>query len=947
MGWAKRDIVNQHIDKMLEQGVIEPAESPYNAPIVLVPKKDGSTRFCNDFRRLNLATRKNSHSLPRIDEIFDTLGGAEWYCSLDMYSGFWQCPLDPADRDKTAFSVPGRAQFRWTVLCFGLCNAPATFSLLVGKVLAGLLYKTCLAFLDDVICYGTDFDSTLKNLEEVFCRFRGANLKLKPEKCKLFFRKVSYLGHVISPDGVSCDESKVAAVKDWPTPSCLKDLQAFLGTANYYRKFIPDFATTAYPLTRMTRKKIKFVWTDDCQLAFDSLKNCLVRAPILSYPQEDAGEFILDTDCSSFGAGAVLSQAQNGIEKVISYASTTLNKQQRAYCATFRELFAIIFAVKFFKPYLWGRKFRLRTDHASLRWLINFREPEGIVARWISILDTYDFVIEHRPGSKHGNADGLSRIRRKCNRDLCSTCGDNLGKDETAAALVAALQPENENNSTSPWLESYSTEDLRDLQMKDSCISTVLRWKETLENPPKGPDLLPYPNDVRTLCSQWKLLFVIDGVLHREFLPSAPSGNSVFQIVLPFVLRREMYRQLHELRTGGHLGKERTYKKLRARFYWPNMHKQIADWCRFCKPCAATKTHHGRHKAELCKMLCGEPMDRIGIDHVGPLPRTPEGNEYLLVVTDYFSKWAEAYPVPNVSAAVTADVLVTQFITRFGTPFVIHTDQGSAFESELFQNMTKLFEIEKTRTTPYHPRSDGLTEKFNGTLQRMLKAFVDSSRTDWQDHLPYLLMAYRSTIHESTGYTPNRLMLGRELFLPSDLMFGRPPNSPRYNCYVEFVQWFDSATAESFEFAREQLGKSAVKQKRNFNASVTPVTFNVGDYVWFYYPPNVRKLSTGWTGPWEVVDRKTDFLYCIRKVGSENTRMSHIDNLHPYLRESEDNSSVRPDSPATLDPLDILQSDNFVMPENESVCESTNVMVESGLHPKPRKRPTYLDDYVT
>lgn len=377
----------------------------------------------------------------------------------------------------------------------------------------------------------------------------------------------------------------------------------------------------------------------------------------MSFPREDSGKFILDTDCSGFGAGAVLSQEQDGVEKVIAYASKTLNKQQKCYCATYRELFAVQWAVNHFHNYLWGRPFKLRTDHASLQWLLNFKEPEGIVARWVSVLDTFDFTIEHRAGSKHSNADGLSRIRRKCHRDSCVTCGSNLNAECTTLPMpVAAVRGSLDTDSDDvAWLESYSSSQLRDLQMEDTSISTVLTWKETKDCPPKGAELLPYPKDVRTLCMQWNVLHVIDGVLHREFLSSAPAGDPVFQIVLPSVLRREMYRQLHELRTAGHLGKERTYKKLRARFYWPNMHKQISEWTRYCKPCFATKTPQGQHRAELCKMICGERLDRIALDHVGPLPVTAEGNEYLLVVTDYFTKFAEAYAVPNVRAETTAD----------------------------------------------------------------------------------------------------------------------------------------------------------------------------------------------------------------------------------------------------------------------------------------------------
>ena len=297
-----------------------------------------------------------------------------------------------------------------------MCNATATFERVMELVMAGLQWKTCLIYLDDVIVYGKTFEDELNRLKEVFLRFRQFNLKLKVKKCELFQQSVSFLGHIVSKSGISADPEKVASVKSWPVPRNTSEVRSFLGFCSYYRKFVKDFADIASPLHKLTEKNKHFEWSVQCQMAFEKLKEIMTDTPILAFPDENSS-IILDTDASDIGIGAVLSQVQDGRERVIAYASRKLNKAERRYCVTRRELLAIINFVKHFKHYLYGRKFLIRTDHGSLRWLLNFRSPEGQIARWLEVLGTYSFEIQHRPGRQHGNADGMSRLPcRQCGR---------------------------------------------------------------------------------------------------------------------------------------------------------------------------------------------------------------------------------------------------------------------------------------------------------------------------------------------------------------------------------------------------------------------------------------------------------------------------------------------------------------------------------------------------
>jgi hypothetical protein len=357
--------VREMVDKMLQHEIIEPAHGPWSSPIVLVKKKDGSTRFCVDFRRLNSITRKDAHPLPRIDDTLDALSGASWFSILDLASGYWQVELAESDREKTAFSTPyGLFQFR--VMPFGLCNAPSTFQRLMELVLTGVQWSSCLVYIDDIIIFSSTVQGHFQRLVEVFERLRSAGLEVKPSKCHLFRRSVDYLGHIVSKQGIQTDPGKTENVTNWHAPNNVKELRQFLGLASYYRRFVKNFALIAAPLHRLTEKAKAWSWTPEYEQAFNALKERLTTAPILAFPQFDL-EFTVDCDTSSEGLGAVLSQAHNGKEYVISYASRTLSKAERRYCATRKEMLALVWAVRQFRPYLYGKKFTVRTDHNTLK----------------------------------------------------------------------------------------------------------------------------------------------------------------------------------------------------------------------------------------------------------------------------------------------------------------------------------------------------------------------------------------------------------------------------------------------------------------------------------------------------------------------------------------------------------------------------------------------------
>ena len=405
---VRREEMTQ-VQQMLSSNVIRPSNSPWASPVVMVRKKDGSLRFCVDFRQLNAATVKDAHPLPRIDDLLDALHGAKWFSTLDLKSGYWQVPIAEQDKEKTAFRTSSGQLFEFNQVPFGLCNAPATFSRLMDRVLAGLHWETCLFYLDDIIVFSSTWEEHLARLREVFERLRHAKLKLGAAKCTFAAKEVSYLGHRVTEEGLLPDPSLLAAIRDIPPPTTATEVRSFLGLAGYYRRYVKGFAAIAAPLFALTRKEALFHWSEDCQAAFDQLKTKLTTSPITAFP-DFSQAFRLYTDASTAGLGAILAQVREGKERIICCASRALNKAEKSYPATKLECLAIVWAVAKFRPYLMAMPFEVYTDHYALQWLKTMRTGSALLHRWSAALEEYDFTVRHRPGKIQTHVDGLSRL---------------------------------------------------------------------------------------------------------------------------------------------------------------------------------------------------------------------------------------------------------------------------------------------------------------------------------------------------------------------------------------------------------------------------------------------------------------------------------------------------------------------------------------------------------
>ena len=406
-------LIDQHVDAMRQHDVTEPAASPWCSNVVMVKKRDGTVRFCIDYRKVNDLIRKDKFPLPKIDTCLDILNGSKYFSSCDLRQGYWQTLIEECDRDKTAF-VTRKGQWRFKVLSFGLCNAPSQFARTMKLVLSGLTWDMCLVYLDDILVFSKTFEEHCERLSAVFERLKQHTLKLKASKCHLFQRKVTFLGHVVSEAGIECDPDKIVAISNWPQPTNLSEVRTFCGLASYYRAFVPNFAKIAGPLHELTRRGAPFEWTESRERAFQELKHRLTTAPILAAPQ-DEGTYYLDTDASATSLGAVLQHEQSGTLRVIGYASRSLSDAERRYCITRKELLGVVYGLKKYRQYLLGRPVVVRTDHAALTYLKKTPEPIGQQGRWLDLFGEFDITIQHRPGRVHGNSDALSR--RPCERD--------------------------------------------------------------------------------------------------------------------------------------------------------------------------------------------------------------------------------------------------------------------------------------------------------------------------------------------------------------------------------------------------------------------------------------------------------------------------------------------------------------------------------------------------
>ena len=899
------DEVKAHIQEMLDLGAIRPSNSPWASAIVLVRKKDGRLRFCIDLRRLNNRTVKDAYSLPRIESILDSLGGAQIFTTLDLKAGYWQVEMAEECKAYTAFTCGPLGFYECDTMPFGATNAPATFQRLMHDCLGDLNMNWCIVYLDDIIIFSDTKEEHIKRLEAVFQKLMAAGLKLKPTKCFFFRDEIEYLGHVVSGKGISTNPKKIEAVTKWPTPKTVYDVRSFLGFVGYYRRFIKNFSKITKPIrevitglenqSKRAAKKTYIEWTDIADSAFETLKTMCVNTPILAYPDYQL-PFTLHTDSSTDGLGAVLYQKQDGKQRVIAYASRSVSKAESNYPAHKLEFLALKWAVcEKFHEYLCGTKpFEVFTDINPLTYVLTSAKLDACGQRWVAKLANYNFSIKYRCGVSNTEADALSRIKWpeaiSEKLDLDNGCMDT---HVINAILTGAV-------SKSSLIESVSCSTdviLTELDKTTSKLSNINWMKEQRLDPNLGVIIRLIESgqlfkrklqgkdstELKSFLRNKRCLKLNKDVLYRKsYSDNSTTKKTMWQLVVPKLFRERALSGCHD--DVGHQGILRTLSLLRERFYWPGMQEEATQYVMHCSRCLRRKTPP--QVAPLQPILVTQPLELVHMDYLSLEPS--KGNiENVLVITDHFTRYALAYPSKTQTAQATARILWDNFICHYGFPEKFISDQGRNFESDLIKELCKIAGVKKVHTTPYHPQGNGQCERFNSTLCNMLGTLSDEEKSDWKSHLGCMTHAYNCTKHASTTYSPYYLMFGRHPRLPIDIEFGlHKPNCSDNSSKSRYIQKLRRRLNYAFQKASKYSDQQAKKYKQGYDKSVKGPQLHENDLVLVKIVAHKgrHKLQDRWEPEEYVVIEQPIAgtpVYKVKPVNGNNIRTLHRNLLLP------------------------------------------------------------------
>lgn len=932
------DDLREQLNELQRTKVIKESRSPYASPIVLVRKKNGSIRLCIDYRTLNRRTIPDQYATPRIEDALQCLSGAKWFSVLDLRSGYHQIPMHPDDKEKTAFICP-LGFFEFNRMPQGLTGAPATFQRLMEKTVGDMNLIEVLVYLDDIIVFGKTLEEHEQRLEKVLKRLHEEGLKLSLEKCQFCLPSVTYLGHVVSAEGVSTDPRKLEAVTSWPRPRTVTEVRSFLGFCSYYRRFVEGFARIAKPLNellqngetkveqktpsqsspvlgqRKAHESVQEEWTDRCESAFKKLKESLTRAPVLAYA-DPKKPYELHVDASREGLGGVLYQEHDGLLRPVAYVSRSLTPSEKNYPTHKLEFLALKWAVvDKLKDYLYGAEFVIKTDNNPLTYILTTAKLDATGHRWLAALSGFRFSLKYRPGVNNRDADALSRRPYHAEwtqltpdgvQAVCQGAEYRVGGRAEAEAIgvMAAAVPElycYPAQLRDEDIPTFSEKDLQTEQAEDPLIALV---RKALNEGKRELLLASRLEGARLAHKEWERLTVQEGVVYRR----VPSKNQeeVIQLFLPEKHRERVLRSLHD--DHGHLGAEKTFKLVRDRFYWPGMRAEVEGYCHSCLRCIQRKTLPAR-AAPLGHLQSQGPMDLVCIDFLCLEPDTSsQGN--ILVVTDHFTRYAQAFPTKDQRAPTVAKVLMEKFFVHYGLPKRIHSDQGRDFESRLVGQLLRSLGIQKTRTTPYHPQGDAQPERFNRTLLNMLGTLSVREKQSWSRQVATLVHAYNSTENDSTGYSPYRLMFGREARLPVDLAFGMAPDRTSVNSHRGYVDRLRKNLASAFEQARQASENREQRNKRNYDLKVRVQDLQPGDKVLLKNlgVPARHKLADRWSSQIYIVCKQLSGLpvYQIRPDGRagplKNWHRNHLLPLGEAVRIPVGDEALAPSLPAPCPP---------------------------------------------
>ena len=832
--------LKEQLTELLAYGFIRPSESPWGAPVLFTPKKDGGLRLCVDYRALNKVTKKNRYPLPHIEELFNNTHGAKYFSKIDLRSGYHQIRLAKEDTEKTAFRTR-YGHFEFLVVPFGLTNAPATFMHLMQSVLNPVIDKFAVAFLDDILIYSKTEKEHIEHIRQILQLLHENKLYAKLSKCEFMKKEISFLGHKISADGKRMEEDKVKAVLEWPTPKNVDDIRSFIGLAGFYQEYIKHFSEIVAPMSELTHNKTPFEWGKQQQDAFEQIKKAMTTAPMLITPDPNLPYTVM-TDSSGIAVGASLNQDQGKGLQPIAFLSKKLLPAETRYPVHEQEQLAIIIALKKWRHYLHGTKVKVLMDHKSLVYLETQPHLSNRQVRWGELLSQYDLQIEYLKGKENVVADALSR------------------RPDHAAPVVEVVNA----MSTS----SVSTTDLvEDIKKEYKSDPVCIKIQRT--------PTLPF--------------IVKDGMIYNGTKIYVPNNTAI---------KTRIMSEQHDTPISGHVGSAKTIELIARVFYWPNMHKDIKRYVVSCLPCQSNKPSQQVPMGLLHPLpIPSKKWEQVTMDLITALPRTKSGNDAIVVWVDKLSKLAHfAATKTMIDAPSLARLTYDQVVRHHGLPISIVSDRDPRFTSNFWRSLWHLTGTTLAMSTAYHPQTDGQTERTNRTLEDMLRAVTSYEQDDWDEKLVTIEIAYNNSTQASTGYSPFYLNGGQHPHLPITTATRHDDDSASSNPTAnDFLRNITNSLIK----ARENIQAAQERQTKYANQHRREVTFHLGDQV-LLSTANIRnqdrapKLSPRFIGPFEICRVISDVAYELKLPTTMKIHpVFHVSKLKAYV----DGTIPYPDRP--------------------------------------------------
>ena len=953
-----RNQVRDQLNVMTETGVISESTSAWSSPLTVAKKKDGTLRLCVDYRLLNAQAKRDAKPLPRIEETLSLLNGNTYFSSCDLISGYWQLMLDDESKQLTAFSAGSESLYEFNRVPFGYSASGAHFQRSIENVLRDVMYQHCLVYLDDVLVKSPDFISHVDSLDCVFTKLYDSGLRLKPKKCRLFTKEVKFLGFLVTPKGIYTDPDKTKLIDEWPIPVCTKDVRRYLGLIGYYRKFVPQFAHKAAPLTKLLKGKlvkrgahkmfvpVQFYWNEEQQQAFDGLRRALLEDVCLTHP-DYSKPFVLEIDASRGALGAVLSQEVDNKLRPIAFASRKTNTAESNYPAHRLEFLALRWAVTSkFQDYLQYSKFEVRTDSNPLSYILKKLHLDAVSQRWAAELCKFDFDIVYRTGKSNTAADSLSRLNDpSCDEEAVKLWCEKKSKSVNLVKTILQGSSDDSAKTDQVLLSETGHDDDKLLEQARLLVQAndQMSWSKIQSDDPniqfaiknivdkdiKYKDVVKQNKIIKSLYKVRTSLVLRNGLLYRRIKKQTVCD----QLVLNDGCLPVLFHYYHDLQN--HLGEDRTVCIFQERFYWPRMTTQVRNLVKCCTTCQSRKVLPAKNKDQMYhRPECSAPMEIISVDHL--VVTNQDASMQCLTIVDEFTKFLFIIPVHNLKARTTADAIIKNVFNRYGYPRIIHSDNASSFCNKIMDDLYALCGVKRSTTVPYHSQGNSVCERANSVVLNLFGTLPAHKKKTWYKYADVAAYCFNTSVHASTGFSPFYLLFGRKPRLIGDALLNicfEHQTTANSKVYLKNLHL-------AHQLCKERLQREHVKYKEIYdNKHRSLISLEDGDIVLIRNFKPQNKIENRWdSSPFVVVCKPEPDIpvYRVKDIASGTVKLCHRNQLLP-LFQCEDlvtpikQKHVESESPSVSDDTDTHKEKEEA--DTETVeCSGDGVVIHQPLN---------------